>query len=319
MKDDLLPAPPAVEGFAQRFLDPRVAFSARLEGAFEAAAEPAREDGAVRYAPALFADLALRFDEDRVGFVVDERMRRVWFPLGDAPADAGRALALEADDFSSEPVKGGRFSALPEWADEATELRKLQKRATDEVYRTETRGMFVNKKLKLYGRAEETRDDFEARCKERVEEEVDEDVAALKERYEKKADRLDDRLEAKAAKLTELEGVVNSRRLEEAVNVGVTVLGYLGLGRKRSVTSAVSRRRQSARAAQRVDQLEGEIERLEEDAKELEEELEEKVEEIREKHEACLEAIEEREVRLEKTDIQVVNFGILWVPVTRRV
>ena len=317
--DDLLPAPPGVDGFSQLFVDPRVAFAARMDGVFESEAEPARADGWLSYAPALFADLALRFDEDRVGFVVDERMRRVWFPLGDTPAEDGRAVALEAGDLLAAPPERARFRPLPAWADRAAELRRVQKRAIDEVYRTETRGMFVNKKLRLYGKAEETREEFMARGEAVMRNQVDERVADLKERYEKRAARLDDRREARVAKLAELEGVARSRQFEEMVNVGVTVLGYLGLGRKRSVAGAVSRRRQSARASRRVEQLEAEIERLEEDAVELTLELEQKIEDIHEAHRTHLDVTEEREVRLEKTDIQVVQFGFLWIPVTRRV
>jgi DNA helicase HerA-like ATPase len=276
--DDLLPAPPEVEGHPSWWLDPRVAFSARMEGAFEGPAGPPRADGAVAFAPALYADLALRFDEDRLGFARETRIRRVWYPLGATPPEQGRVVPLEATDLLDAPPEGSRFALLPEWADEPKELAKLLRRAVDEVYRTESTGMFVNSALKLYGRADESREAFAARCAAAAEEAADAKIEALKEKYEARADRLDDRVAAKAERLAELEGVAKARQLEEAVNVGATVLGYLGFGRKRQVTSALTRRRQSARAARRVDQVEGEIERLEEDAAELLSELEAKVE-----------------------------------------
>ena len=62
-----------------------------------------------------------------------------------------------------------------------------------------------------------------------------------------------------------------------------------------------------------------EIEQIEEDATDLILELDEKVSAIREKYEDKLDATEEKEVRLEKSDIRVDRFGVLWVPVSRRV
>ena len=43
------------------------------------------------------------------------------------------------------------------------------------------------------------------------------------------------------------------------------------------------------------------------------------MEQIREAEEADLDAIDTKEVRLEKADIRVDAFGILWVPITRRI
>lgn len=317
--DGLLPAPPPLAEVDGRFVDPRVAFSARMEDAFARHAGLPRADGKMTFAPALHADLALRFDEDRLGFVKDVRIQRVWYPLGEVPPDAGRVVDLDPEDLLAEIRENGRFEPLPEWADSASELEKLQKRAVDEVYRTETDGMFVNPPLKLYGHADETREAFEARCREAVQERIDAAVAKLKDNYESKAERLDDQIEAKTAKLAELEGVARSRQLEEAVGVGTTILGYLGFGRKKSLTSAVTRRRQSAQASQRVTRLEAELQRLEDDAIELEAQLQADIEAIRAEEEAHLDAIESKPVRLEKSDIQVLRFGILWIPTTRRI
>ena len=316
--DAALTAPPSVKGLTHHYLDPRVAFSARLEGLFADVAEPHRSDGHVHYRPALYTVLRLRFDEDRVGFVLDHREVRVWFPLGDAQPTSPTTVRLEEDDVVAKPSANARFSALPTWMDEAKEVTQLRKSVIDDVYRTETRGMFVNKPLKLYGRAKESREDFEARCREAIENRIDEKAAKLKDRYETKADRLDDRISTKKAQLAELQGVARSRQLEEAVNIGAAIMSFFG-GRKRSLTSVVSKRRQSSRASSRVDRLESEIERLAADAVDLEAELTAELDEIRAKEEAVLDALEEREVRLEKNDIEVSTFGVLWVPVTRRV
>ena len=238
--------------------------------------------------------LGLRFDEERVGFVLDHDEVRVWFPLDDQLPEAPLALKIEPEDIVSGADDDALFMPLPDWMDEAKEVRRLRKQVVDDVYRNETTGQFINRKLKLYGKAKESEEEFSARCKEAVERAIEARAEKLKDRFETKADRLDDKVAAKTAQLAELRGVARSRQLEEAVNIGATIMAFLGGGRKKSVSSMVSKRRQSSRAAHRADRLEDEIERLKDDAAELEAELAEELDEIRSKQEEALEATEQR-------------------------
>ncbi len=314
--DGLLPAPPPMPGDAW-FLDPRVVFGQRLASVFGDEAEPPRADSKLVWKPAVYADIELRFDEDKAGFVLDHRERRVWFPLAGSSPPSPRAADIEDEDLLERPENPGRFSPLPEWLDEKSELKAMRKAILDDVYRSETRGMFSHKKLKLYGRPEESREDFEERCHHQIERRIDEDLAKLHDRYSKKADRLQAKQDTKRAKLVEYEGVVRSRKAEEVVNIGETVFSFFS-GRRRSVTSVMSRRRQTQKASDRLERTKAEIIDLEEQAADLQERLSDDVEETRSKHENLLDEIVEKEVRLEKKDIRIHAFGLLWIPVTRR-
>jgi len=313
----LLSAPPPTPGDSW-FLDPRTVFSARLAETFTPHAEPCAADGKLLYRPALFAELQMTFDEDKAGFYLDHAERRLWFPLGEVgPGDADVA-PLQDDDLQGSPEPGARFAPLPDWADEAAELKALSKRAVEQVYRSETRGMFVHRKLKLYGKAGEERDAFEMRCRKAIAGRVHEKVAKLKDRYEKQADRLDDKIRKAESKISELEGSLQARRAEEAINIGETVFSLFS-GRRRSITSAVSKRRQTMRTRERLDQTGDQIEQYQEQAAELLQELQQDVADATADGEALLGDIEEREVRLERNDIRLARFGVLWVPVTRRI
>ena len=316
--DGLLPVPPALDGFDRLFLDPRVAFSARLADAFAGPAQPAREDGKVGWAPALYADVRMRFDEDRVGFVLDQAERRVWYPLGDDRPPEPIAVPLDDRDLLSDPPPDSRFQPLPGWMDEVSELKALAKEITDEVYRSETAGMFVQKKLRLTGKSGEVRADFEARCRAAIQDQVDANIAKLKDKFETKAERIDDRVRAKEARLVEYEGVAQARKVAEAVNIGETLLSFFG-GRKKSLGSAVSKRRMSSTATDRVERTRQEVADLQADAVDLQNQLADAVAELQDAGEAMMDDIEEKEVRLEKTDIRLAAFGMLWVPVNRRI
>lgn len=308
---------PAIPDVPRWFLDPRVAFSARFEGAFEKHAEAKREDDLVRFRPALYAALDLRFDEDRVGFVLDRTVHQVYFPLGDRPEREASEVRLEPEDLLDD-VTDAVFDPLPDWMDEAKELKALEKRIVDDVYRSTTAGMFVNPKLRLYGEANESREDFDERCTAIIQERIDDEVAKLRDKYERKADRLDDRIKSKRAKHAEVEGLLRSRQLDEAVNIGMSIMSVFS-GRRAGVSRAISKRRQTSRSTHKLSQLEDEIARLEEEAADLVLALDEKIEEIEAKQRALLDHTEEREVRLEKSDIRVQSFGVLWVPVSRRI
>ncbi len=315
--DGLLPAAPPLKS-TQRLLDPRVVFSNRLGGAFSEHAEAPRDDGATVFRPALFATLSLRFDEDRVGFVVDTVQHRVWFPLGRDLPDTHIELALEERDLADDAPEGARFAPLPTWMDEDKELTALRKSVVDDVYRHETEGMFVHKKLKLYGKHGESEADFRARCQAVIEDRIDDDIAKLEKRFRKKTDTLQDRIRRQESKLLELRSKASSLQTEELLNVGETVLAWFS-GRRRSLSTAASKRRQVTTANARLHSSEDELTHLMGRVDDLAIELQDAVDAIREEHEEALDAIEQAEVRLERNDIHVEAFGVLWVPVTRRI
>lgn len=313
----LLPAAPRA-GVPNLYLDPRVVFSARLSPVFAPFAEPRRPDGRLVFQPALLVELMLRFDEENVGFILDERLAGVWFPLGASLPEQPLPLRLEPGDFGEYPPADALFAPLPTWMDEEKELKVLSTRIIDDTFRSETRGMFANKALQLYGRANEPRESFDARCRAAVQVRVEEAVAKLQGKVQANLDRIDQKIAAQEAKLDELEGTVKHRQMEEALNVGETVFGFF-VGRRKSLSSAMSRRRQTSTAVSRKSAAEEELDRLRGEAERVAEDLGREVETIRQQQAALLQQTEEREVRLEKADIRLDRLAVLWVPVTRRV
>ncbi len=306
---------------SQWWLDPRVVFAARLEGAFTPYAEPHREaspPGQVGHLrPALLVRLSVRFDEEKAGYVDEREESRVFFPLEDALPLAPLVLPLLEADLMDAPPAGATYDPLPAWIDEPKEVEKIVKDVVARVLAEETRGMWVNPTLKLHGRPGETRAAFDARCAAAVEERVEEALATLRTGFERKSDTLEDRvrrLEERRAREAETHA---SRQAEEWMNVGETVLSFF-TGRKKSITTVATKRRQTVAAAGRVDAIDAELAEAREAAFALEQELEAKVAELRERESRALGATTEREIRLERDDVRVLRSGILWIPVSRR-
>ncbi len=309
--------PPALRGHARRFLSPAATFAARLEGAFDALREDAQAGGAV-HRPVLHAEVGLRFDEERLGFVIDEHHHLVLFPLDHGIPKEATILDLQAGDVLDSPPEHGWYQPLPAACDEARELTAARDALLDRIYRRESRGMWTCPPLKLHGRAGETLEAFTARCRDEVEERIEADLAKVSARYEKKADALDKKAEKKRDTITLLETTLKGRQAEEVMNAGQVVASFF-FGRSRSVNSLVSKRRQTAETELRLEAAEADIERYEDDKAELVLELEAEESALREKHEEALSEIEERPVGLERADVRCISFGVLWVPVSSAV
>ena len=314
---DLLHEPPALS-CPVAFLDPRVALSARLAPSLQVAVEPARPDGRLVHRPALVAEVAVTFDEAKAGFVLQETLVRGLFPLAAQGPGEPVTIPLADGDLCAEPPEGSLFAPLPAWADDPREIEALGQRVTESILRRETRGLWSNPKLSLYATAGEPRPAFEARCRTAVEERIDAEAARLRDRWATKAEKLHERIAAKQARLADQQGVLRARRAEEALNAGQTLLSLFG-GRRRSLATAMTRRRQVHSSQERVSGLEEEILALQQDLQSLEEEAAMALAEARARHEAALGATAEVPVGLERDDVRLVSLGVVWVPVNRRV
>jgi hypothetical protein len=301
---------------AQWYLDPRVVFSARMEGAFLPFAEPHRQDVTLR--PALLIQVALRFDEERVGYLEDRQESRVFFPLEDALPLAPLVVPLEPGDLLDRAPDGASYTSLPAWIDEPREVERIVRDVVARIVADEATGMWTNPTLKLHGRPGESRAEFDDRCRAAVDERVDEALAKLQEGFARKTDTLEERLRRLEERRAREAQSHASRQTEEWVNVGETVLSFF-TGRSKSLTTVATKRRQVAEAAQRLSSLDSELAAAREEAWKLEQELEQAVAALREREGKALAATTERPIRLEKEDVRVLRSGVLWIPVARRV
>jgi hypothetical protein len=310
------PPPALPRGTEARWLDEHAVFAARMGGTFDAYREAARPDGAVRYSPALLGLMRIRFDEEKDGFLSDETHARLVFPLEGSLTSVG--APVRSEDLSLEAPVRGTHDDLPSVLDESTELTAARTRMVEEVYRRETRGQWVCAAYKLRGKAGESREDFESRCRAAAEEKVDTDLEKLAKRTETKVERLRKKVRKTEAKIEDYEGRLKSERTSELVN-GMEILSSFFFGRSRSLSTVASRRKATSAAGRRLEDAGEDLVALQEEIDELTEELEEQSETLREDALAKAAEIEEREVRLEKNDIELLFFGILWVPVSSRV
>ena len=315
--------PPAPQGFAYLYLDPDLVFSARLGPTFSASARPRRADGATVWEPALYAHLALRFDAG-TETLEDREEHRLWFPLGSGTGGANLGDPTEppfdpGDFLTTAPA--GRFAPLPGFVDEPRELTALSKRIVADILAAEIAVTHELPALKLKGRAGETVEAFRARADAAVQDRVDAASAKLHEKVAKEVEKLEEKRDKLAREKGTQESNARAKVASEVASVGESVFGWFFGGRSASTAAskAIRNRAASSAARDRVEKVDADLELVEEKLAEIESTTATELEAIEERERAALEGIRELQVRLDKEDVRVERFGIVWVPVTRAV
>lgn len=281
--------------------------------------------GGNRYEAAAVARVRLRFDDEKADLVADTEWEAVLFPLREQP-DVSTATAVDYDDRDlREAAPGGAVYVLPQakvkdrrfWTD-------LQRDLVDHLVRNQTMEVLVNKDLKLYSRTGETADQFATRCLAAADDQADAQAAKLRDKYETKARALQEQLEAAQDRAELLKDQQKSSKLNEVASVAGSILGgFLG-GRKRSsalgkvagsLGGIVSRRGRSSAASERVEAAENKLERLQADLADVEAELTAELAEITTAWHTKAAAVQTVPVTLEKTDVDVTQLALVWLPV----
>ena len=297
-------------------------------GYVDAAAPWASSLGAVadgkRLQAFLAARVSLRYDDTKAGLDTTQEWEALYGPL-DTGLDLDDETTVDYDerDFRAEPSDGAAYVLPDAPLDQASffrdATRAIQRRVTD----NQTLELLRCAGLDLYSRPGETREQFEARADEAAQAAADAETAKIRDRLETKRERLDRALETARRKVEEAGTEQSSRRSTELLSGLGSVVGVL-LGGKantrtiaragRALGGAASRRGMTSRAAERKRTAEERVESAEEELEALEQELLDEIAEIDEKWSAKADEIETVAIRLEATDVRVVETMLVWVP-----
>lgn len=279
-----------------------------------------------KFAAAAVARVNLRYDETKADLVHDDEFECVVYPLGEQ-IDASEMVKVDYDDrdLRTEAPEGAVYRLTDAKLANKTYWSSLEKAIRDELVRTSTVEIGMNKTLKLYGRPGESADDFEARCLAFADDKADAEIAKLRDKYETKAKRLRDQIEGQEDKIELLEEQSKSKRNSELLSTAGSVIGGLLGGRKSKggmlgslfgKAGTAARRRGSTKAAgERVDAAENKLERLVADVEDLEAELAKELIEIDERWMETAKEITELSVGLEANDVKVAQISLTWLPV----
>lgn len=300
------------EGLTSRALSPEVAFSARLSGALGHRAVSARQDGKTLWEPALLASVSMRFDEGR-DFVHDATEQHLFFPMESAePLE----IEFEQGDLVDVAGEGSLYAPLPDQLDTKRELEARRKAIIEQIWRGETTAMYRHRGLRLTSRGGEDRVRFDNRTRAALADRADAEIAKLETKFKTKVDRLEGKRDKLERKIEGLREEARARSGSELVGAAETVMSMF-FGRRKSLSSAMTRRQQTSRAKRRVGDASEELEDLEVEIEELAESLQEQMDDLRAEWTAKIDEIEEVAVGLEKSDVRLTRLELVWIPISR--
>ena len=287
-------------------------FAPQPETPIEYLYESSADSRGKSYSPYLYLQGELIFDDNQLGIYV----RKKYF--ASVPMEANidwRESKLEETEveYSSEPDTGVLGYETLKTKFNYSALRNMQTSFKNYLFAQHVLKLLINRDLKLVSEVDEAEEAFRTRCRGVVEKMIDKEIEKLKDTYARKIERLEDRIEREKIKVQKLKKEASSKRTEEFLSIGESVLGVLLGGKSvRGLATAARRRRSTASASDRVKLGKTNLSQLEEDILQLQEELEDKIADIEDKHYERADKIEPFDVRLEKEDIIIARQSILW-------
>ena len=221
---------------------------------------------------------------------------------------------LELRTLSASYQPGASFDSMDDFsALDAKYLKELKADFEDWIYRTQSMTLRINEALNVVAGPNVSDEDFKKMCEKGLEASKEEAVEALEEKYEKKLKTLEDKLRKEEVELDGDMQELKGRRMEEAGKGLENVIGLLA-GRRRSLSTSLTKRRMTAKAKLDVKESEEQIVAIEKEIEGLQAELEAESKALEEQLAGAVNQVIEKPVAPYKKNIFTETFGLVWVP-----
>ncbi len=224
---------------------------------------------------------------------------------------------IDAAALDDEPAPQARFATPAAPLNAAKSLAALESDFTDWVFRNSEVTIRVNEALKLYAGPQVTAAEFRTQCADAARQARDAEIKKLAASYQGKLNTLTDKLSREERELARDQVEYEQRKWEERGNIAELGAGLLGLGRKKSFTSQLTKRRMTEQAKAEVDESIEAIAQFKQQIAALEAEWQEEEEAIQQRWSEVAQQSSEMSIQPYKKDVQLDLFGVAWVPFHR--
>jgi hypothetical protein len=307
--------PPIPSGVAEYFLPVNLSFTEAFGTAGRAYPSDAMSQG-ILYRPVLAAQADVRFLNRTYDLDFEQRQAvRVADadPRGRVRWDEYLAPALDQKSFERQAYPDARFASIEAPFNDARLMDELQRDFTDWAYRTVKVSVRANETLKVYAGPQTSQADFRKMCAEAAREKRDADIAKVQDTYERKIETLNSRLGKEHRELEQDEAELKERGLEEWGTHAENLLGLLG-GRKRRLTTSLSKRRMTAASKAEVKESQETIADINKQINDLKAEEARALEAVNQKWSEIVDDMKEIPFTPNKKDVLVDLFGVAWMP-----
>ena len=291
-----------------------------LTEAFKMASEPIPVDSrleSILYRATLLSCARVRFIDRRYGVdsevvrdaIVDSLDRRTTVRWDDYPYDGPDMEKLE-----DHPGPQARFIAPDASFVDIKLINALQKDFIDWVYRTTQVTARANLSLKIFAGPDISPAEFRTTCSNAARQSRDTELSKFNLGFERQLAILKDKLDREERKLSQSQLEYDNRKQEETGNLLELGAGILGFGRKKSITTQISRSRLSQQARADVDNGLDVLNQVKEQIQNLEQNQRQNVKDINERWAGMVNQVTEIPILPKKNNIYVQIFGVAWKP-----
>ncbi|MBV5327834.1 MAG: DUF87 domain-containing protein [Chlorobium sp.] len=275
------------------------------------------------YEPAVIGSASVVFSDRKRNISKQENMLLAFQDFGRNEGaiawDKAEQLTIQPDSLTAVPDQSAAgFGEVPENANKASELDRFRKSLAEWLYYNARLKLSQHNELDLFRRPEESERDFSIRLQQAAREKRDLEVDQLEKKFAPRLRQLEEKIAREERELAKDEADHESRKAQELIGIGETVLGFF-LGRKssRGISSAVSRRRMTATAKTDVEESREVIEDLRSEIATLEAEMKEMADTIRVKWEHPEAGLVTEELAPKRNDVAVHFATLGWLPFWR--
>jgi hypothetical protein len=221
--------------------------------------------------------------------------------------------ALDLQKLESQPMPNSKFHPVPAWLGDSKKTSDTQKDFLEWIYRTGSIKLKSNATLKVYATPEMTQADYHTRCTEAAKELVSTEMEKVESTFSTKISTLQRKIDAQELDVKAAQNAVNQRNLESLATGGSALLGML-TGKKRSLSSTMSKVRMSEAAKDKKLAEEQDLDALNDQMKELMLQKEKAIKEVTDKWADVTAKTSEISISPAKSDIFSDLFGVGWLP-----
>ncbi|MCB0120355.1 MAG: hypothetical protein KDD72_15075, partial [Anaerolineales bacterium] len=308
--------PPLPAGVREYYLPQNFSLPEAFKAEGKAQAYGAAIQGVI-YRPILLASAEVRILDRKFGVdvevtksaLVEDLDRRGIVRWEDFPY-AGPSL----DKLDSGPSPSSTYGSVEPPLNDTKLMTALQKDFTDWVYRNSSVTARANKALKVFGGPDVSQAEFMKACADTAREMRDAELEKKIAPIDRKIKSLKDKRSREERELRQDQEELRNRNIETGLSGAEAIAGMLGMGRKKSLSTSVSKYRMAQNAKEDVRESEEAIAQYDKDLDALQRERDEVTAEINDRWGHVVNDIDEVEINPKKTDVYVNIFGVAWKP-----
>jgi len=218
------------------------------------------------------------------------------------------------DKVETMPAAGARFAGMETPLNDSKLMTALQKDFTDWLFRNTEVTARANLKLKVFGGPDVSQAEFMKACAEAARDGRDAELEKKAAAIDKKIKSVEDKLLKEERELRQDEEDLRNRNIETGLSGAEALAGLFGLGRKKSLSTSVSKYRMAQNAKEEVEESVDAIAQFKKELADLARQREEIESEVNDIWGSVVNDISEVSIKPKKTDIYVNLFGVAWKP-----